>query len=105
MGREMDGRTVVKTCTLVTLCALSLATAGTARADPTSARADPGLDGLPPNRILAMVRATGLDPMGRPERSGELYVVRALDPNDIAYRLLIDARTGRTVSMREIAMP
>src|SRR5262249_15173708 len=98
-----DGRTVVKTCTLLMVCALSLATAGTAIADP--APRDAGLDGLPPNRILAIVRATGFDPMGRPQRNGDLYVVRALDRNDIAYRLSIDARTGHTVSMHEIATP
>lgn len=93
----------MKTCTLLMLCALSLATAGTATADP--APRDARVDGLPPDRILAIVRATGFDPMGRPERNGDLYVVRALDPNDIAYRLSIDSRTGRTVSMREIATP
>lgn len=95
----------MNTCTLLTLCALSLATTGTAIADPTGAPNDAGLGGLPPNRILAIVRATGFDPMGAPQRNGDLYVVRALDPNDIAFRLLIDSRTGRTVSMREIARP
>ena len=61
--------------------------------------------GLPPQRILAIVRATGFDPVGRPVRRGNLYVQRALDPNDIEYRLVIDSLTGRTVSIRPIGMP
>lgn len=61
--------------------------------------------GMPPQRILAIVRATGFDPVGRPLRHGNLYVQRALDPNDVEYRLVIDALTGRTVSIRPIAMP
>jgi len=87
------------------LCGLSLAMAGAAVAEPADAPRDAGADGLPPNRIAAIVRTTGFDPMGAPTRNGDLYVLRALDPNDIAYRLVIDARTGRTVSMREIAVP
>jgi hypothetical protein len=87
------------------LCGLLLAAAGTAAAQSPGAPHDAGVDGLPPNRIAAIVRATGFDPMGAPVRNGDLYVLRALDPNDIAYRLVIDARTGRTVSMREIARP
>ncbi|HUI95566.1 MAG TPA: hypothetical protein VLX44_07425 [Xanthobacteraceae bacterium] len=95
----------MKAPTLWMLCGLSLAMAGAAVAEPAGAPRDTGFDALPPNRIIAIVRATGFDPMGNPTRNGDVYVLRALDPNDIAYRLVIDARTGRTVSMRQIAMP
>ncbi len=95
----------MKARTFSLLCGLSLAMAGAAAAEPAGAPRDGGADGLPPNRIVAIVRATGFDPMGAPTRNGDLYVLRALDPNDIAYRLVIDARTGRTVSMRQIAVP
>src|SRR5262249_59143641 len=47
----------------------------------------------------------GFDPMGAPVRKGDVYAVRALDPDDIVYRIVLDARTGRTVSMREVATP
>jgi hypothetical protein len=95
----------VKTRTLLLVCGLSLAMAGAAAAEPVGAPRDAGFDGLPPNRIIAIVRSTGFDPMGTPLRNGDLYMLRALDPNDVAYRLVIDARTGRTVSMRQIATP
>jgi hypothetical protein len=93
------------------LCGVSLALAGTATAQPAPPAQAPSTvpsgvaDGLPPGRIAAMVRAHGFDPMGRPARSGETYVLRALDPNDVVYRLVIDARTGRMVSMQAVAMP
>ena len=95
----------MKKRTLLLLCGLSLAMAGAAAAEPAGAPRDPAFEGLPPNRIVAIVRATGFDPMGAPVRNGDLYVLRALDPHDIAYRLVIDARTGRTVSLRQIATP
>jgi hypothetical protein len=49
-----------------------------------------------------MVRASGFDPVGPPVQRGDLYVQRALDPNAIAYRLVIDARTGRMMSVRPL---
>jgi len=101
----MDGRHIVKAHMLWLLCGLSLAMAGGAAAQPIGDPREGGPDGLPPNRIIAIVRATGFDPMGAPARNGDLYELRALDRNDIAYRLVIDARTGRTVSMHQIAVP
>ena len=97
------GRVVVKARSLLLLCGAALTFAGAAAAQTPPAGAV--ADGLPPGRILAIVRANGLDPMGRPARTGEVYVLRALDPNDVAYRVTIDARTGRTVAIRAIAMP
>jgi hypothetical protein len=56
--------------------------------------------GMPPQRIRAMVRASGFDPIGPPVRHGNLYVQRALDPNAVEYRVVIDPLTGRTLSVR-----
>lgn len=61
--------------------------------------------GLPPGQIMAIVRANGFDPIGRPVRNGNVYALQALDPYDVEYRIVVDARTGRTVSLREIARP
>jgi hypothetical protein len=60
---------------------------------------------MPPQRIRAMVRASGFDPVGPPVRRGNLYVQRALDPNAIEYRLVIDPLTGRTLSVRPMRIP
>jgi hypothetical protein len=60
---------------------------------------------MPPQRILAMLRASGFEPIGRPVRRGNLYVQRAFDPNDMEYRVVIDGITGRTVSIRPVGMP
>jgi hypothetical protein len=56
--------------------------------------------GLPPQRVHAIVRAAGFDPVGPPTRRGNLYVQRALDPNAVAYRVVVDSLTGRTLSVR-----
>jgi hypothetical protein len=61
--------------------------------------------GMPPQRVHAAVRASGLDPIGPPARRGDLYVQRALDPNAIAYRVVVDARTGRIMSVRPLRAP
>src|SRR5262249_39173390 len=61
--------------------------------------------GVPPQRIHAMVRASGFTPIGPPARRGDLYVQRALDPNAIAYPLVIDERTGRMVSVGPLRAP
>jgi hypothetical protein len=58
--------------------------------------------GMPPQRIHAMVRASGFDPIGAPVRRGDLYVQRAIDPDGIRYRIVIDPLTGRTVSVRPL---
>lgn len=89
---------------LFMLCGTSLALAGAAAAEPAG---PPPIvaAGLPPGQIMAIVRASGFDPIGRPVRNGNLYSVLALDPYDVEYRMVLDARTGRTVTMREIARP
>jgi hypothetical protein len=77
----------------------------TVSAPPTVAAPPmPAQAGMPPQRIHAMVRASGFDPIGAPVRRGDFYVQRALDPNAIAYRVVVDARTGRIMSVRPLRM-
>jgi hypothetical protein len=98
----------VKLRTLLLACGASIALAGIASAQspmpmsaPTRPEAmRPGYPPLPPYRIARMARASGFDPLFRPMRQGDTYVLRALDRNDVEYRLVIDAYTGRTMSMR-----
>jgi len=96
-------------------CGLLLASAASAQSvnapppaiDPPAtlnAPAPPSQAGLPPQRIVAMVRRSGFDPIGRPVRHGNLYVQRAIDPNDVEYRLVIDSLTGRMVSVRPVGI-
>lgn len=89
---------------LFMLCGTSLALAGAAAAEPAGPPPNVAA-GLPPGQIMAIVRASGFDPIGRPVRNGNLYSVLALDPYDVEYRMVVDARTGRTVTVREIARP
>jgi hypothetical protein len=91
------GRVTVKLRKLLLACGASLALAGIASAQSP---VPPGNPGLPPGRIANMVRASGFDPLFRPMRQGDTYVLRALDRNDVEYRLVIDAYTGRTMSVR-----
>jgi hypothetical protein len=65
----------------------------------------PGHGALPPFRIATIVRAAGFDPLFRPMRQGDTYVLRALDRNAVEYRLVIDAYTGRTISIRATGEP
>ena len=84
---------------LLLACGASLALAGIASAQSSMpSQMPPGYRALPPFRIAAIVRASGFDPLFRPMRQGDTYVLRALDRNDLEYRLVIDAYTGRTMS-------
>jgi len=60
-----------------------------------------GAGGLPPHEILTIIRSTGFEPLGRPVRNGQTYVLRAIDPYDMEVRLIVDARTGRIVSAND----
>ena len=68
-------------------------------APPASVPAAASQPGVPPQRLRTMMRASGFDPVGPPVRHGDLVVQRAIGPNDIEYRLVIDPLTGRTVSV------
>jgi hypothetical protein len=113
------GRSAVTLRALLLLGGMSLALASAASAQfvsppipPSPAAIGPppaddlaaGQPGLPPQRITAMMRARGFRPVGAPARRGNLYVQRALDPDEMEYRLLIDALTGRTVSIEPMRM-
>jgi hypothetical protein len=76
----------------------SAALALTCAASAQTPAPGPGNRAVPPNRIAALVRAAGFDPLFRPVLQGDTYVVRALDRNALEYRLVIDAYTGRTIS-------
>lgn len=60
----------------------------------------PGVVGmLSSSEIIVRVRAVGFDPVTRPIPRGGTYVLRAIDPNDVDVHLVVDARTGRIVSV------
>ena len=102
------GRVVVKIRALLLACTAALALTSAASAQslgPAPGPAYPGNGALPPFRIAAIVRAAGFAPLFRPMRQGDTYVLRALDRNEIEYRLVIDAYTGRTMSIRETGEP
>jgi hypothetical protein len=88
----------MKLRTYLAACSVALALTGAVSAQ--SMAPGPAYGGLPPNRIAAIARAAGFDPLFRPMRLGSTYVLRALDRNDLEYRLVIDAYTGRTISVR-----
>ena len=71
---------------------------------PAAATAPATQPGLPPQRITAMVRGHGFNPIGPPVRHGNLYMQRALDPDDMQYRLVIDSVTGRMLSVQPVGM-
>ena len=56
---------------------------------------------MPPYEVLTIVRSMGFDPMSRPVLRGPVYVVRALDDDDIPVRVAIDARSGQVVRVTE----
>src|SRR5215831_19797566 len=92
----------VKTRAVLLLCGVSLALVTAAAAEPATPAPPAGnaAEGLPPARILAIVRANGFDPMGAPVRKGDVYAVRALDPDDIVYRIVLDADRPHGVDAR-----
>jgi len=95
------GRVIVRIRALLLVCTAALALVGAASAQSPG----PGQNVLPPLRVAAIVRAAGFDPLFRPMRQGDTYVLRALDRNEVEYRLVIDAYTGRTVSIRATGEP
>jgi hypothetical protein len=103
----------VKTCVnararirlVLILCAAPLAWAGEASADPATAAQSAAVEGLAPHEILAMVRASGFDPVGRPVRNGRTFTLRAFDRYDLELNLVVEARSGRVLSANEIAAP
>jgi hypothetical protein len=123
----------VKICALLLLGGVSLASVASAQSPAANSNPPPALEapatvpasppaptasappvahapatvsnpGLPPQRVHAVVRASGFDPIGPPVRRGNLYVQRALDPNAVEYRVVVDSLTGRTLSVRPMRL-
>jgi hypothetical protein len=66
----------------------------------------PGYEaGLPPQEVNAIVRSTGLRPLGPPMRHGPAYVVRAIDPDGEEVRVIINARMGRITKVIPVTLP
>lgn len=82
----------------------SLGPPETIASPPAAAITPASQPGLPPQRITAMMRGHGFNPIGPPVRHGNLYVQRALDPDDMQYRIVIDSVTGRMLSVRPMGM-
>ena len=96
----------------ITLCAgliAALAVSGHALAQPAPPPAYPGTvypnAGLPPHEIAAMVRSTGLEPLGSPVRQGPIYAMRAVDPAGEEVRVIVDAQRGQIVKVIPLMAP
>jgi hypothetical protein len=59
---------------------------------PTGAAAMAGI--LPPAEILSEVRQEGFYPVGRPVQRGRIYVLFAIDQDDMDVRLTVDGATA-----------
>jgi len=60
---------------------------------------------LPPYEVVAIVRSTGLEPLGRPIRQGQAYAVHAVDDAGEEVRVIVDARLGRIVKVVPLMEP
>jgi hypothetical protein len=60
----------------------------------------PAAGSLPAHEIRTIVRSTGFQPTGRPVLRGRHYDVPAIDPYQLAVRLVVDARTGQIIAVR-----
>jgi len=58
---------------------------------------------LPPHEILTIVRSVGLEPLGRPLRSGETYGLRAVNPAGQVVHVVVHARLGRVLRVTHAA--
>ena len=96
----------------IAACAAALAFAAIGTGSVSAQPVPPGYypapdDGtaLPPQEVAAIVRSTGLEPLGRPLRQGPVYVSRALDPSGQEVRVIINAQMGRVVRIVPVTMP
>lgn len=58
---------------------------------------------VPAFEVNTIVRSMGFDPTGAPVLRGPVYVIRALDDDDIPLRITVDARSGRVLTVTELA--
>ena len=82
------------------LAALTLAAPAAAEPVRPAQSAAPGV--LPPYEIVTIIRSTGLDPLGRPIRRGPHYVLYAIGDDDREVRVLVNARSGKIVSVTPV---
>jgi hypothetical protein len=91
--------------TCLALCAaaaaLLAAKPGTVTAQPVYYPGSPAV--LPPHEILTIVRSVGLEPLGRPQRSGETYGMRAVNPTGQVVHVVIHARMVRILQVTPAA--
>jgi hypothetical protein len=97
---------------MIAVCAAALAFAAIGTGSVSAQPVPPGYypapdDGtaLPPQEVAAIVRSTGLEPLGRPLRQGPVYVSRALEPSGQEVRVIINAQMGRVVRIVPVTMP
>jgi hypothetical protein len=60
---------------------------------------------LPAYEIVAIVRSAGLEPLHRPLRQGQGYVLRAVNPAGREVRVIVDAESGRIVRITTLPGP
>jgi hypothetical protein len=58
---------------------------------------------LPAFEVNTIVRSMGFDPTGAPVLRGPVYVIRAIDDDDVPLRITVDARSGRVLTVTELA--
>ena len=63
------------------------------------------IGGMPPDGVFQMVRQMGLEPIGRPVRTGPVYIQRAADYYGKPLRVVVDASRGQVVSVEPIGGP
>jgi hypothetical protein len=92
---------------LVALIAVALVVAPTNGATQDIGRAVAGgsttLPALAPSQIIMQVRRAGFEPISRPVQRGQVYVLSALDGDDIVVRLTVDARSGRLLWVADVS--
>jgi hypothetical protein len=89
---------VVKTT--IVAGAMILGLAASAQAQPYFAGPRAYYRGVPPYTVDAIVRSTGLVPLGPPSRRGAAYVVVATDRYGRQMRVIVDAYAGEVISVR-----
>jgi hypothetical protein len=87
----------------LTLCfVLNFATPISAQSPPlTPTRANLGAAVLLPHEVLASMRSMGFRPVSPPALRGRVYVLRAYDASQLEKRVVMDARSGEVILVRE----
>jgi hypothetical protein len=96
-------RQAVKAARAALALVLSFASPVLAQSSPPDLppRPQPGA-ALPPHEVLTSVRSIGLDPVSRPQLRGRVYVLRAVDASQFEKRVVVDARSGEVLAVRDL---